>query len=140
VHLRSGRKKALTAAAVAGALACYPQLAYNEPPAHTYTAETRQLKTGDGSVSVQSASVTPDFFRSAGIHPLLGRFIVEAERVSATQVAVLSHDVWVQRFRSSPEIIGQGIELDGRTFIVVGVAPSGFTFPGATSLWTSKGK
>jgi len=137
--MRRGRRCGLAAIAVI-AFACYPASNYTEPPATTYTAAVRQLNTDQGATAVQSASVTPDFFRIAGIRPLLGRFIVEADGASSAQgVAVLSHDLWVQRFRSSPDIIGRRIDLDGRGVVVVGVAPPGFRFPDATQVWTGRG-
>jgi hypothetical protein len=51
---------------------------------------------------------------------------------------VLSHDLWVERFASSPSIIGRNIELDGHQVTVVGIAPQGFRFPEGTLLWTTK--
>jgi hypothetical protein len=54
-------------------------------------------------------------------------------------VAVISHDLCVQRFRSAPSIIGRPIELEGRSFVVGGVAQAGFRFPDATQVWTSGG-
>jgi putative ABC transport system permease protein len=83
--------------------------------------------------------VTPGFFAATGIQPFLGRFIIEGDvGASPPAVAVLSHDLWVARFGSAPSVIGQQIELDEQKFTVVGVAPRGFQFPGATLIWTSK--
>ena len=66
----------------------------------------------------------------AEVRPLLGRFFVDADSgSSARSVVVLSHDLWVERFGSSPMMIGRDIELDGRHTTVVGVAPPGFGFP-----------
>jgi len=129
----------LSAVILAFVCACEAPLKYTEPAAETYTTGARQLKIGDEVTSVHTATVTPGFFTATGVQPLLGRFLVDAdEGASASAVAVLSHDLWAERFGSSPSIISRQIELDGRTFIVVGVAPRGFRFPGSTLLWTSK--
>jgi hypothetical protein len=83
--------------------------------------------------------VTPGFFAATGIQPFLGRFIIEGDVGAPPRaVAVLSHELWVARFGSAPSVIGQQIELDEQKFTVVGVAPGGFQFPGATLVWTSK--
>ena len=133
------RNATLTAVVLAIACACDAPLKYTEPSADTYTIGVRQMKVDHDVTPVEAAVVTPGFFAAAGIQPLLGRFVVGAdEGTSASAVAVLSHDLWAERFGSSPGIIGQHIELDQRKFTVVGVAPRGFQFPGATLLWTSK--
>lgn len=137
--MRLELKPVLPVAALVFACACEAPLTYSEPPPSTFTAAARQLKVDAATISVQSATVTGDFFRPIGLQPLLGRFIVAAdEGWSARPTAVISHDLWTARFSSSPEIIGRQIELDGQTFTVVGVAQRGFRFPGETLVWTSK--
>ena len=107
------------------------------PPADSYTAGARQLKIGETVTSVQGATVTPNFFRAAEVQAFVGRLIVEGDRAPATpRVVVLSHDLWSERFASSPIVIGQEIEVDGHQTTVVGVAPQGFRFPEGALLWT----
>lgn len=127
--------------AVLGLTACFNQTAsrYNEPPASTYTIATRQLKTDDGITPVSAAAVTSEFFRATGIDPFLGRFLIDVDQTGPAAAAVLSHDLWKERFGSSPQTIGRQIDLDERRFTVVGIAPPGFTFPGATRVWTAVG-
>jgi hypothetical protein len=130
-------------AAVVLAVACGEQapLTYKQPPVGSYTTGTRQLKIGEAVTSVEGATVTLDFFGAVGAQPLLGRFFVDGDQASSAQpVVVLSHDLWTERFASSPSIIGRNIELDGRHIIVVGVAPRGFRVPEGTLLWTPKGR
>jgi hypothetical protein len=136
--MRSTAKTLLSAAVLAFVCACEPPLTYTEPAVETYTTKARQLKIGGDVISVQGTTVKPAFFAATGIQPLLGRFIVGAdEGASTAAVAVLSYDLWAERFGSSPGIIGQQIELEEHKFTVVGVAPRGFRFPGLTQLWTS---
>lgn len=137
--MRGASNTLLSAAVLALVCACEAPLKYTDPPAETYTTRARQLKIGEDVTSVEAATVTPGFFTATGIQPLLGRFVVGAdEGASAPAVAVLSHDLWTERFGSSPSIIGRQIEIDQHKFIVVGVAPRGFQFPGSTLVWTSK--
>src|SRR5260221_8733874 len=124
---------------LAVACGCAVPPGYKQPPARTYTTGTRQAKLGNAVTSVQGATGTLDFFRAAEVRPLLGRFFIDGDQVSpAPRVVVLSHDLWTERFASSPTIIGQSIELDGRQATVGGIAPPGFRFPEGTVLWTPK--
>lgn len=134
-------KPAWVFAAVLPAVACgyETHLAYKEPPVGSYTTGVQQVKIGDAATSVQGATVTLEFFRAAGVQPLLGRLFIDGDQASSAQrVVVLSHDLWAERFASSPSIIGQRIEIAGRQTTVVGIAPRGFKFPEGRLLWTPK--
>jgi hypothetical protein len=116
-----------------------PPLAYKEPAAGSYTTRAYQMKIGEAVTSVQGATLTMEFFGAAGIQPLVGRFFVGDDYLSSTRrVVVLSHDLWAERFASSPSIVGREIELDGHPATVVGVAPRGFRFPDGALLWMPK--
>jgi hypothetical protein len=126
-------------AAVALMLGCTSSRSdsYAEPPAASYTAASMKLKVADSVTTLPTASVAADFFPAAKVHPLVGRFFIDADRASsALQAVVLSHDLWTRSFGASPTIIGQKIELDGHSAAVVGIAPQGFEFPRGTQLWT----
>jgi len=137
--MRRGPKWILTAVVLAVACGCEAPPTYKQPPVGSYTTGAHQLKIGEAVTSVEGATVTLDFFSAAGALPLLGRFFVDGDQASSAQpVVVISHDLWTERFASSPTIIGQNIELDGRHAIVVAVAPRGFRIPEGTLLWTLK--
>lgn len=123
------------------AAGCEQSPTFKTPPAGSYTTATYQLSIDGAGTSVQGASVTRGFFEAAEARPFLGRFFVDADfGSSASQVVVLSHDLWTARFGSSPGIIGRGVSLDGRQVVVVGVAQPGFAFPQAAVLWTPASK
>jgi hypothetical protein len=114
-------------------------LPYKEPPVNSYKTEAHRVKIGETAVSVPGATVTAEFFQNAEIRPFVGRFFVDGDFLSLSRpVVVLSHDLWVERFASSPGVIGQAIEIDERRATVLGVMPPGFTFPQGTQLWTPK--
>lgn len=137
--MRLGPTRFLTAVVLAVACACEVPPAYKQPPVGSYRTAARQMRIGDAVTSVQGATVTLDFFRAAEVRPFIGRFFVDGEQnPSGPRVVILSHDLWTERFASSPSVIGQTIELDGRQTIVVGIAPRGFRFPEGTLLWTAK--
>jgi predicted permease len=84
--------------------------------------------------------VSADFFKVLGVEPALGRGIVRDDEKVASNVVVLSHELWRSAFGSDPAIIGRGITLDDKSYTVIGVMPKGFEFPiqtPAPQLWTS---
>jgi putative ABC transport system permease protein len=96
--------------------------------------------TGRGEPAVVHTSVvTAEFFAVFGQKPLLGRvFLPDDGKRGAAPVVILSENLWRSSFGADPKIIGSSINLDKRTFTVVGVVPSTFRFPVLTEgeqLW-----
>jgi putative ABC transport system permease protein len=87
--------------------------------------------TGAGEPSiVNTADVTPEIFSLLNAKPLLGRTLLpEDGRRGAAPVAVLSENLWRSRFGSNPALIGHSINLDMRSFTVVGILPASFLYP-----------
>ena len=87
--------------------------------------------TGAGEPAiVNTADVTPEIFALLNAKPLLGRTLLPEEgKPGAAAVAVLSEDLWRNRFGSNPGLIGQFIALDMRSFTVVGILPASFRYP-----------
>ncbi len=80
---------------------------------------------------VAGGGTTADFLRVLGIQPVLGRFFTaEEDSPGAPSVAVLTYSAWRQRFGKDPAVVGRTMTLDGRSFVIIGVLPSGFAFPG----------
>lgn len=82
---------------------------------------------------VSGSAVTPGFFDLLGVQPLLGRSFLPGEG-AGDRVAVLSHDLWRDRFGADRRILGQPVHLSGRSWTVVGVMPARFDFPGV-AVW-----
>ncbi|HKP86789.1 MAG TPA: ABC transporter permease [Blastocatellia bacterium] len=93
--------------------------------------------TGAGEPErLQGTSVTEGFFETLGIVPSLGRtFSPEEERQGNDQVAIISNGLWQRRFGSDGDIINKTIQLNDRSFTVVGVMPAGFQFPREVEIW-----
>ncbi|MBV8207812.1 MAG: ABC transporter permease [Acidobacteria bacterium] len=71
--------------------------------------------------------VSGNYFRTLGIPSLLGRTLAPADDIpSAAPVAVLSYRAWQRRFAGNPSIVGSSLDINGKPFTVVGVAPPGF--------------
>jgi len=95
------------------------------------------LLAGDRAAYVQQHRVSAGFFRVLGVSPALGReFTAGEDLAGGSQVAVLSHDLWVREFGGDPSAIGNQIVLRGEPFTVVGVMPSGFRSTVPADLWT----
>jgi predicted permease len=86
---------------------------------------------------VRVAEITAAGFRLAGVPPLLGRHLVEAdEREGAAPVLVIGHDAWQRHFAGDPNVVGRVVHLGETTFTVAGVMPEGFGFPVNDQYWT----
>ena len=93
--------------------------------------------TGNGEPErLNAAAVTGNYFQALGTPPALGRtFLLENEKPGNEQVAVLSYGLWQKRFGGDRAIVNKAITLDGKTCVVIGVMPQGFSFPQAAELW-----
>ena len=84
--------------------------------------------------------VTGNYFSLLGVTPAIGRLIApdDDDQPGAHAVAVLSYGFWLRAFGASPEVVGQGIKLNGYDFTIVGVASRDFTGTetgGSYDLW-----
>jgi predicted permease len=97
----------------------------------------RNLSVSGGTPEpVQLAEMSASGFRVARVAPLLGRTLVEAdEHASAQPVAVISHELWQQRFAGDPNVIGHAVRIGSVNATIVGVMPESFGFPVAHRLW-----
>ena len=92
-------------------------------------AET-DLAAGAGPTAVMTrvVMVTAGFWRTLGVRPALGRFILDEEAHPATgaRVVVLGHAFWQRRFDGRPDVLGETLRIKGRPYEIVGVTPRGF--------------
>ena len=92
-------------------------------------AET-DLAAGAGPAAVMTrvVMVTAGFWRTLGVRPALGRFILDEEAHPATgaRVVVLGHAFWQRRFDGRPDVLGETLRIKGRPYEIVGVTPRGF--------------
>ncbi|HEX2490565.1 MAG TPA: ABC transporter permease [Blastocatellia bacterium] len=95
------------------------------------------LQAGDEPKRVNGARVTVDFFATLGAQPAMGRAFHPAEDApGGERVVILSHALWRQSFGGDPQLVGRQLKVDGQSHTVVGIMPSGFSFPGDdTELW-----
>jgi putative ABC transport system permease protein len=81
--------------------------------------------------------VSVDFLSILGVAAAQGRAFLPGEDVTgAERVAVVSHELWRDRFGADPQLIGQTLTLNNQLFTVVGVMPAGFRAPySAVEVW-----
>ena len=89
------------------------------------------LKIGQAPQRAWGTLTTANYFDLLGVKPALGRtFVRDDDRApGASPVAVVSHEFWERVFGGAPEVVGRTIQVNGRPFTVIGVAPAGFHGP-----------
>jgi putative ABC transport system permease protein len=79
--------------------------------------------------------ISGDLFRTFGVSPVLGRAITAAEIAGGLSAAVISDDLWRQRFLADPNAMTRVVTLDGRPHTIVGVMPAKRGYPSDVDLW-----
>jgi predicted permease len=70
--------------------------------------------------------VSDNYFAALGLRPALGRFPDPQDIAERKPVAVISYDVWQNRFGRGPDVLAKTVRLNDQLFTVIGVAPPGF--------------
>ena len=130
----------------------WPQLPLSQPNFNDIRQQSRSfdsmaswtftrfnLTGSDEPEEIQSAIVNASFFPTLGVKPALGRdFLPEEDRPGSAPVVMLSDSLWRRRFGGNASVLGSAVNLDGRSYEVIGVLPEGFqfaNFPKQTELW-----
>jgi len=98
------------------------------------------LSIGDRAESGAGSLVSSNYFDAMGVRPILGRGFEADEDFGRNghPVTVISYQLWQNRFKGDPGIVGKTQVLNGIPHTIVGVAPKGFygTFIGYSwKLW-----
>jgi putative ABC transport system permease protein len=81
---------------------------------------------------VVALSVTPSYFATLGITPVLGRALTTDSGGPAE--VLISYAYWQTRFGGAPSVLGRVLKVDDNPYSIVGVVPNGW--PGEEQLWT----
>src|SRR5262249_40874776 len=86
--------------------------------------------TGSGAAErLPAMVVTPNFFATLGVQPILGRaFLTNDGAVGAQRVALVAYGFWQSRFGGASDVTLHSIVLDGRPVSIVGVLPANFQY------------
>ena len=100
------------------------------------------LTTGGEPQQIFGEVVTGNYFDVLGVQAAVGRTFSftasEDQQLGAHPVVVLSDGLWKRRFGADRSLVGKTIELNRRTFTVLGVAPPrfrGINTLGGPALW-----
>ncbi|HEX6322392.1 MAG TPA: ADOP family duplicated permease [Vicinamibacterales bacterium] len=86
------------------------------------------LSSGGEPATMEGSVVSGNYFTLAGVRPAAGRLFEPADDGEPWRrpVAVISFDLWRDRFGSDAAIAGRTISVNGADLAVVGVAPPEF--------------
>jgi putative ABC transport system permease protein len=105
-----------------------------------YRETTFTLLSHDEPTHLRALVASADLFPVLKAEPVLGRNFLPEEDNAGSHLVILSHSAWQKRFASDQNIVGKALMLSGKSFTVVGVMPSGFTFPiqaTPVDIWTT---
>jgi putative ABC transport system permease protein len=83
--------------------------------------------TGEGEPEqLRGARVSAGYFPLLGIQPILGRwFTAEEDVAGGPAVVLIDEGLWRRRFGADAGIVGKTIQLNSKSFTVLGVMPEG---------------
>jgi putative ABC transport system permease protein len=82
---------------------------------------------------------THQLFDVLGVEPFLGSPWLAINDRSRSFLIALTHELWVRRFQSDPNIVGRRVQMDGYPNEVALVLPPGFSFPGREQVYRTWG-
>jgi predicted permease len=95
--------------------------------AYQPVAQSASLASATGAERIFANSVTANYFAVLGTRPVIGRFFETGSgALTDPRVVVLSYPFWVRHFSKDPGVIGRILQINGRAFTVIGVAPEKF--------------
>jgi predicted permease len=92
---------------------------------------TLMLTGQDLPESVKAVSLISNAFQDLGVPPVLGRGLWPSDAVDGQDpqpVVVLSYNFWRKHYSSNPDVLGNTLQLDHRSFKIVGVAAPRFAW------------
>jgi putative ABC transport system permease protein len=90
---------------------------------------------------VEGVYVTPNFFRTLGVRPQLGRDFAELSEPENT--VIISHALWLRQFGGDRDVIGKKVTFDlqpvgtGAANVIIGVLPAETNFPPRIDLFSA---
>jgi predicted permease len=113
---------------------------FSQIAAYALGGRANLTRSNGPPVQVSAASATASVLPMLGISPILGRnFAADEDLPGHSDFALLSYSLWQSQFGADPHIVTKPIQLDGETYIIVGVLPSQYSLGGKQDLWTPLG-
>ena len=92
--------------------------------------------TGSGEPQrIPALRITANLIPTLQVAPMLGRsFLPDEETSGRDRVALMSYALWQRQFGGDPALLNKTIQLNGESYMVVGIMPQRFQFLGR-DLW-----
>jgi predicted permease len=94
-----------------------------------FTAAEFELSGGSRAENIDAERMTAGVFDTLGVQPILGRVFTDQEDQGHEPLAVISYALWLNRFHRDGQILGRPIDLNRRSYTIIGVMPRSFRFP-----------
>jgi predicted permease len=94
-----------------------------------FTGKGFELSGSASPEEIPAARLSAAVFPTLGVQPIAGRVFTQKEDDGHEPLVVISYALWLNRFHRDPHVAGSSIELDRRTYTIVGVMPRDFDFP-----------
>jgi putative ABC transport system permease protein len=97
--------------------------------ASNYTSQT--VTGSDVPDGVTVVEMTGSHFQFLGLSPLLGRYFIPADAPDGKDpqpVAVLGYKFWQRHYHGDPSVVGRTIQLNHKSYMILGVMPVRFTW------------
>jgi len=124
-HLRAGPNLPVTAREIG----TYSNATGAFSSAGGYASTSYELSGGATPEQVYAARLTASIFPTLGVQPILGRVFSQHEEDAHQPFAVLSYALWLNRYHRDPHVLGSTIDLDRKSYTIIGVMPRSFEFP-----------
>jgi len=101
-----------------------------------YHTGSVNMRAGDIPERFVGVTATPGYFGVLGATPQIGRtFLPEEGEPGRDNVVVLSHALWQSRFGADPDVLTRQLNINDRSYTVIGVMPADFADPAGGELW-----
>lgn len=107
-----------------------------------HTAGSFNIVVTGGSEPVRTgiSYASERLFEVLGVQPVAGRtFLPEETKYGGPSAVVISYGFWQRFLGGRPDFDSVRLKVDGVGCAVVGVMPPGFSFPGDTEVWVTRG-
>jgi putative ABC transport system permease protein len=98
------------------------------------TTRSFNLSGKDQPQKIPGMLVTANYFVMLGVTPALGRtFQTGGDQPGQSNLLILTHRLWQQRFGGDPNLLGKEVMLDGQKYVLIGVLKPDSNFDRATA-------
>jgi predicted permease len=102
-----------------------------------YNYDTFNLGGSGEPERVIGAAVSPQFFSTLRVQPMLGRvFTSDENQAGRGDAVVLSYAFWKSHVNGDAAIVGKTIQLNDKPYLVAGVMADKMREPGWAQIWT----